>query len=54
MDVGGAFPLLETVILRFRGLVDHVGREVVDDCLRVWGSDLSLAVFMRSSEVDLQ
>ena len=32
VDVGGAFPLLETVILRFRGLVHHVGREIVDVC----------------------
>ena len=40
-----AFPLLETVILKFRGLVDHVGGdsgEVVDDCSEFLVSGLSI------------
>ena len=43
MDIGSAFHLLETALLRFHGFVDHEGREVVDDCFALLGSDLSFA-----------
>ena len=33
MDVGGAFPQLDAVIVKSHGLVHHVGREVLDDSL---------------------
>lgn len=44
MDLAGAFPLLQKVMVKLHGSVHHVGSEVVDDCYTFRVSDLSFVV----------
>ena len=44
LQIGGAPPVIETVIIKFHVLVDHVEREEVHDSFAFLGSGSSLVI----------